>query len=152
VPKSSDSRPLTFTWPVRVYYEDTDAGGVVFYANYLKFMERARTEWLREVGYEQDELRQRDGILFAVRRVGIDYLAPARFNDCLSVTSTLVRAGGASLEFAQRVLRDGDDTCCCRADVKVACIDAHALRPARLPTKLLSDLLPFVSGPAETQS
>jgi acyl-CoA thioester hydrolase len=140
----------TFTWPVRIYYEDTDAGGIVFYANYLKFMERARTEWLRALGYEQDLLRDRDRVLFAVRRVAIDYLAPARFNDCLSVTSRLVRAGGASLEFDQRVMRD--DTCCCRGSVKVACIDADDLRPARIPAKLLADLSTFASGPAETLS
>jgi biopolymer transport protein TolR len=103
----------TFTWPVRIYYEDTDAGGVVFYANYLKFMERARTEWLRAIGHEQDRLARARGILFAVRRVAIDYLAPARFNDCLSVTSRLVRAGGASLEFDQQVMRDRRP-CCCR--------------------------------------
>jgi acyl-CoA thioester hydrolase len=142
----------TFTWPVRVYYEDTDAGGVVFYANYLKFMERARTEWLRAIGHEQDVLRERCGILFAVRRVTIDYLAPARFNDCLSVTSRLVRAGGASLEFEQQVIRDGDGAGCCRAAVKIACLHADTLRPARLPSDLLSELLPFASGPAETLS
>jgi acyl-CoA thioester hydrolase len=152
VPTSSDSRLLTFTWPVRVYYEDTDAGGVVFYANYLKFMERARTGWLRAVGYEQDALRGRCGIIFAVRRLAIDYLAPARLDDRLSVTSRLVRAGGASLEFDQQVMRDGDGTCCCRAAVKVACIDVATLRPARLPGDLLSELLPFASGPAEPVS
>jgi acyl-CoA thioester hydrolase len=152
VPTSSDPRLLTFSWPVRVYYEDTDAGGVVFYANYLKFLERGRTEWLRAIGYEQDVLRERSAILFAVRRVTIDYLVPARFNDCLTVASRLVRAGGASLEFDQRVMRDADDTCCCRGAVKVACIDAGTLRPTRLPADLLSELLPFVSGPAETLS
>ncbi|MFB1489366.1 MULTISPECIES: tol-pal system-associated acyl-CoA thioesterase [unclassified Thiocapsa] len=139
----------TFTWPVRVYYEDTDAGGVVFYANYLKFMERARTEWLRAVGYEQDALRERRGILFAVRRVVIDYLAPARLDECLSVTSRLVRAGGASLEFDQQVMRQSDGFCCCRGVVKIACLHADTLRPARLPGDLLSELLPFASGPAE---
>ncbi|NCC28408.1 MAG: tol-pal system-associated acyl-CoA thioesterase [Gammaproteobacteria bacterium] len=143
---------LTFTWPVRVYYEDTDAGGVVFYANYLKFMERARTEWLRAVGYEQHALRERCGILFAVRSVAIDYRAPARLDDCLSVTSRLMRAGGASLEFDQQVMRDRDGTCCCRASVKIACLHADTLRPARLPSDLLSELLPFASGPAETLS
>ena len=152
MPTSSDPRLLTFTWPVRVYYEDTDAGGVVFYANYLKFMERARTEWLRAVGHEQDVLRERHGILFAVRRVAIDYLAPARFNDCLSVTSRLVRAGGASLEFDQQVMRDSDGSCCCRGAVKIACMNADTLRPARLPGDLLSELLPFASGPAEPLS
>jgi len=152
VPRSSVPALPTFVWPVRVYYEDTDAGGVVFYANYLKFMERARTEWLRSLGYEQDMLRQRDGILFAVRRVTIDYLSPARFNDCLSVTSKLHRVAGASLEFEQTVLREDDAACCCRAGVKVACLNVGTLRPTRLPADLLSKLLPFVSGPAETLS
>lgn len=140
----------TFTWPVRVYYEDTDAGGVVFYANYLKFMERARTEWLRSIGYEQDRLRAEQGIVFAVRQVTLDYLAPALFNDSLQVTSRLVRAAGASLAFDQQVMRERDGTCCCRGSVKVACIDAGTLRPSRLPAQLLSDLLPFLSAPAET--
>ncbi|MEJ1469461.1 MAG: YbgC/FadM family acyl-CoA thioesterase, partial [Candidatus Sedimenticola sp. (ex Thyasira tokunagai)] len=76
---------MEFIWPVRVYYEDTDSGGVVYYANYLKFMERARTEWLRQLGFEQDELLEKEGILFAVRRVAVDYLRPARFNDELLV-------------------------------------------------------------------
>jgi acyl-CoA thioester hydrolase len=136
---------------VRVYYEDTDAGGVVYYANYLRFIERARTEWLRAVGYEQDRLRDGEGILFAVRRVGIDYLAPARFNDLLQVTSRLVQAGGASLVFAQTVLRE-DGTRCCEATVKVACIDAGTFGPRRMPAHLLSHLLSLVSGPVETQS
>jgi acyl-CoA thioester hydrolase len=152
VPTSSDPRLLTFTWPVRVYYEDTDAGGVVFYANYLKFMERARTEWLRAVGYEQDVLHKRRGILFAVRRIALDYLAPAGLDDCLSVSSELMRVGGASLEFAQQVMRDSDGACCCRASVKIACLHADTLRPARLPGDLLSELLPFASGPAEPLS
>ena len=72
---------MTFVWPVRVYWEDTDAGGVVYYANYLKFMERARSEWLRVLGFEQDVLRDDAGVVFVVRRVEIDYLSPARFND-----------------------------------------------------------------------
>jgi len=83
-------------WPVRVYYEDTDAGGVVYYANYLKFLERARTEWLRELGYEQDTLMQ-DGIIFAVRRVTIDYLRPARFNQLLEVQTTVISLGATEL-------------------------------------------------------
>lgn len=146
----SAPRVSTFTWPVRVYYEDTDAGGVVFYANYLKFMERARTEWLRSIGYEQDRLRERHGIIFAVRHVTLDYLVPALFNDSLQVTSRLVRAAGASLVFDQQVMRERDGTCCCRGSVKVACIDAGLLRPSRIPAQLLSDLLPFLSAPAET--
>jgi acyl-CoA thioester hydrolase len=144
VPSSS-----TFHWPVRVYYEDTDAGGVVFYANYLRFMERARTEWLRAIGYEQDHLKEEAGLLFAVRRVGIDYRAPARFNERLDVISRLVQARGASLVFDQTIVRE-DGTHCCEATVKVACIDAETLGPRRIPAPLLSHLSSLVSGPAET--
>ncbi len=86
-----------FSLPVRVYYEDTDSGGVVYYANYLKFMERARTEWLRSLGFEQDALREREGVIFAVRRAEIDYRKPAVFNDLLTVTADLSGSGRASL-------------------------------------------------------
>ena len=137
---SSSQGGATFTWPVRVYYEDTDAGGVVFYANYLKFMERARTEWLRSLGFEQDVLRERDGLLFAVRRAEVDYVRPARFNDALTVTLDVVHVGGASLDFAQEVLRDGDAAVCCRGRVKVACIQERTLRPSRIPENLLAEI------------
>ncbi len=136
MPISSDDSNATFDWPVRVYYEDTDAAGVVFYANYLRFMERGRTEWLRALGYEQDELRRREGILFTVRGLALDYLAPARFNDLLTVRSSLARIGGASLAFTQGIMRAADGLLCCRGSVKVACIDADTLRPRRLPVAL----------------
>jgi acyl-CoA thioester hydrolase len=129
-----------FVWPVRVYYEDTDAGGVVFYANYLRFMERARTEWLRSLGQEQDVLRDREGVLFAVRHAALDFLSPARFNDSLTVTVSLIRRGGASLDFGQEVRRDEDDTLCCRGLVKVACVNAQTLRPTRIPPTLLAEI------------
>ena len=135
------STTAVFDWPVRVYYEDTDAAGVVFYANYLRFMERARTEWLRVLGFEQDALREHHGILFAVRDLTLDYLSPARFNDLLTVTSALAHRGGASLEFAQSVLRTADRTCCCRGRVKVVCLDAATLRPRRMPEFLVSGIL-----------
>lgn len=130
-------------WPVRVYYEDTDAGGVVYYANYLKFMERARTEWLRELGFEQDALREQ-GYLFAVRRVRADYLRPARFNECLRVSSRILRAGRASLDFSQRVQRlDGAGLCL--AEVGVACLNSDTFRPRALPGALAA-LLPTQDG------
>lgn len=141
----TEADPPGFAWPVRVYYEDTDAGGVVFYANYLKFMERARTEMLRALGCEQDRLRVSDGVILVVRQVGIDYLAPARFNDLLAVTSGLEAAGGASLRFAQQIRRDSDGALICRASVKVACVDAETLRPTPLPAVLSSKI-----GLAET--
>ncbi|MBI5611719.1 MAG: YbgC/FadM family acyl-CoA thioesterase, partial [Gammaproteobacteria bacterium] len=92
-----------FSISVRVYYEDTDAGGVVYYANYLKFMERARTEWLRGLGFEQDELSRTEGVIFAVRAAQVEYLKPARFNDALEVTVELARRGAASINFKQEV-------------------------------------------------
>ncbi|MBO8087213.1 MAG: tol-pal system-associated acyl-CoA thioesterase [Marichromatium sp.] len=142
MPTSSQPAQPGFIWPIRVYYEDTDAAGVVFYANYLRFFERARTEWLRELGYEQDELRAREGVLFVVRRVEIDYLAAARFNERLNVHTRLSRIGGASMAFDQELVREADGELCCRGTVKVGCIDAagEALRPTRIPPRLLADI------------
>ena len=124
--------------PLRVYYEDTDSGGVVYYANYLKFMERARTEWLRSLGFEQDELLQRLGILFAVRRVEADYRQPARFNDALTVSANIKTRGKASLTFAQSIRTANDRRLLCSGVVKIACIDAERFRPSPLPEELLA--------------
>ncbi|MEA3278240.1 MAG: tol-pal system-associated acyl-CoA thioesterase [Pseudomonadota bacterium] len=131
---------LTFSWPVRVYYEDTDAGGVVYNANYLKFMERARSEWLRNLGLEQDLLRKREGVLFVVRRAELDFLRPARFNDLLRITVDLSRRRGASLDFEQEVRREADGILCCRGLVRVACVNARTLRPDRIPDTLLAEI------------
>jgi acyl-CoA thioester hydrolase len=124
-----------FIWPVRVYYEDTDAGGVVFYANYLKFFERARTEMLRAIGFEQDELIANDGILFAVRSVQVDYLRPARFNELLQVSAELTLIKKASLTFEQIITR-GDDVLC-KSEIRIACLDASSMRPKAIPENLL---------------
>lgn len=121
----------TFTWPVRVYWEDTDAGGVVYYANYLKFLERARTEWLSTLGLEQDRLAREEGVVFVVRRVEADYLRPARFNDRLVVESRLEGLNRASLVMAQRILRA--DEVLLEAVVKVACVAHPGFRPAKIP-------------------
>ncbi len=130
-----------FIWPVRVYYEDTDCGGVVYYANYLKFMERARTEWLRSLGYEQDELLKRDNLLFAVRSLSLDYLKPARFNDRLLVSAGISARGRASLSFAQEVRRDCHDAeILCTGQVRIACLAADTLRPQPLPKPLFTEL------------
>ncbi|MCG6862975.1 MAG: tol-pal system-associated acyl-CoA thioesterase [Chromatiaceae bacterium] len=129
-----------FSLPLRVYYEDTDAGGLVYYANYLKFMERARTEWLRRLGFEQDALRLREGVLFAVRRAEIDYLRPALFNDLLTVTVDLSGGGGASIDFEQEVFRGKDATLCCRGRIKVACVNEKTMRPNRIPEKLQAEI------------
>ena len=124
---------------VRVYYEDTDSGGVVYYANYLKFMERARTEWLRARVFEQDRLRSEHGLLFAVAHVSVDYLRPARFNDQLVVGVNMRHCGRASLELVQEVWRD-DEELICQGEVRVACIDAKTLRPKAIPKILLTEL------------
>lgn len=124
-----------FQWPIRVYYEDTDAGGVVYYANYLKFFERARTEMLRAMGYEQDELIASAGIIFVVRSVQVDYLSPARFNEQLTVSAKVTQAKKASLIFEQVITR-GDDTLC-TGIIRIACLDAKAMRPKAIPEHLL---------------
>jgi len=125
-----------FSIPIRVYYEDTDAGAVVYYANYLKFMERARTEWLRALGFEQDELSRRDGILFAVRSAKIEFLKPARFNDLLHATVQMGRRGNASITFAQQIRRE--NLTLCEGEVKVACLDAATFAPRPIPDRLRS--------------
>jgi acyl-CoA thioester hydrolase len=140
---ASDAGQLsTFRAPfrlrVRVYYEDTDAGGVVYHARYLHFMERARTEWLRALGFEQDRLRAEQGILFAVRRADVAFHAPARFNDLLWVEAKVADLGRASLDIAQRVVRAGDDRLCCSATVNVACVQDPRLRPTRIPENILT--------------
>ncbi|MBU1223113.1 MAG: tol-pal system-associated acyl-CoA thioesterase [Gammaproteobacteria bacterium] len=131
---------MAFSWPVRVYWEDTDAGGVVYYANYLKFMERARSEWLRAFGFEQDQLRDEAGVVFVVRRVEIDYLSPARFNDALDVTVSLHEAGRASLVVRQELLRGSH--CLAKAVITLACVDALNFKPVKMPATLLQALTP----------
>jgi len=128
-----------FEWPVRVYYEDTDAGGVVYNANYLKFLERARTEWLRSLGFSQERLKHERAILFAVRKVKIDYLQPARLDDELLVETAVARIGRASLSFSQLIQRD-PDAVLCRAQVNVACLDSDDLRPKAIPDPVLEKI------------
>lgn len=131
----------TFRWPVRVYYEDTDSGGVVYYANYLRFMERARTEWLRQFGIEQDKVREQDGVLFAVTHVDVAYLKPARFNDCLAVSVELVAQGRVSMSFDQTVARRDDERLeLCRGRIKIACLDAETLRPRPIPEYIKTEI------------
>jgi len=127
-----------FSFPVRVYYEDTDAGGVVYYANYLKYMERARSEWLRALGFEQDELSRRDDVLFAVRAAQVDYLRPARFNDLLEVTVVLEKRGAASLSFRQEVRRA--DEVLCSGRIRIACLTASGFAPRAIPSAILDRL------------
>lgn len=123
-----------FSIPVRVYYEDTDAGGVVYYANYLKYFERARTEWLRALGFNQAELKEREQVIFAVRSAMLDFVAPGRLDDTLTATLAIDRIGNASLAFAQEVRR-GDATLC-RAGIKIACIDSASFKPKAIPAAI----------------
>ena len=127
----------SFVWNTRVYYEDTDAGGVVFYANYLKFMERARTEWLRALGVEQDALKQELNVLFAVRSVSIDYKKPAKFNDSLVVTVVPHALKPASITFKQDISREGDETnLLTTSEVNVVCLNAIDFSPNPIPKEL----------------
>ena len=129
-----------FQWPVRIYYEDTDNGGVVYHTNYLKFMERARTEQFRSYGIEQDKLIKEDKIIFAVRSLNVDYLKPAHFNDMLEVSSRLSQVGKASLVFKQAISRSEDDTLLCEAEVKVACLSVDGLRPCAIPSHIMNEI------------
>nr|WP_252736105.1 tol-pal system-associated acyl-CoA thioesterase [Aestuariibacter sp. A3R04] len=128
----------THQFQVRVYYEDTDAGGIVYYANYLKFMERARTEWLRELGHEQDKMLEQS-VAFVVKRVEMHNHAPARFNQLLSIESQIVELKGASLTFRQEI-KDPQGHKLVTADVKIACVDPVVMKPRKLPATLLGDL------------
>ncbi len=123
---------------LRIYYEDTDAGGVVYYANYLKFMERARSEWLRSLGLDVVELAREEQVLFAVYRATVDFKAPARLNDEVVVTAGLSRVRRVGLSFEQEVSRN--QTLLCRADVKIACVNAVDFRPRPIPDSVLRRL------------
>lgn len=129
-----------FYWPVRVYYEDTDAGGVVYHSNYLNFMERARTEWLRELGVEQDELRLNDAVIFAVRAVQVDFILPAKFNDELMVSSQVIKKGKASIALEQEVINKAKNVLC-RAVVKIAVLDSENFRPKAMPDTLYTKII-----------
>jgi acyl-CoA thioester hydrolase len=127
-----------FSFPVRVYYEDTDAAGVVYYANYLKFMERARTEWLAALGFPLAAFEREHGVAFVVHRVEVDFLAPARLNDRLDVTVETAERGASRLVALQQVSR-GTSTLT-KARVALACVDTVRWKPARMPKSLLAAL------------
>jgi len=140
--RTGPSRPPVHRLPVRVYYEDTDAAGIVYYANYLKFAERARSEWLREIGGDEARVLKASGLLFVVRRCEIDYLQPARLDDLLEVATRVTGFAGATLDLDQTVRRGDADLVVMK--VTLACLNA-AGRPARLPAVLraaLATLLP----------
>ena len=125
-----------FRWPVRVYYEDTDAGRVVYYANYLKYLERARTEWLASLGFTLTALEREHGVVFVVHRLAIEYRSPARLYDALEVTLALTERGRSRLVALQDVLRGTDPLA--RAQVTLACLDPASWRPARIPQALVA--------------
>jgi acyl-CoA thioester hydrolase len=132
-----------FVWPVRVYWEDTDGGGIVYYANYLKFMERARTEWVRALGISQAQLATDPGIVFTVVEARVEYLAPARLDDSLQVSCEPRAEGRVSVSFRQRIWRDSPSgELLAQGEVRVACVAAGSLRPRRLPESIRAALSP----------
>ncbi len=124
-----------FAHTLRIYWEDTDAGGVVFYANYLKFFERARTEWLRSLGFAQEDVRQRTGAIFIVSQTTVRYLRPARLDDLLTVTVQVQHAGQASMNIAQVAWR-GEERLA-EGEIRIGCVDAGTFRPRRIPNEIL---------------
>ena len=140
-----------FCWPARVYWEDTDGGGIVYYANYLRFLERARTEWLRARGHSQLQLARDRGIVFAVVSLSVDYRAPARLDDELQITCEPQSEGAASLRFAQRIYRSAHAAgrapdLLLEANVRVACVDVRTMRPQRLPEFLADAVAAEATG------
>ena len=134
------NRVAVFSWPVRVYWEDTDAGGIVFYANYLKFFERARTEWLRSLGVSQGRLRETAHGIFIVGETSVRYLAPSRLDDELLVTAELEALGKASLIIRQQARRG--ETLLAEGTIRIGWVDATTLRPGRIPPAILETLKP----------
>ena len=137
-PGTQNPEPGIFNWPVRVYYEDTDSGGVVYYANYLKFMERARTEWLRSRGFEQTDLLRSHGVVFVVRAITLDYFKPALFNDILKVTVELAESGRSQMVLAQSVRRG--HAALVEARVRLACVNPASFKPVKMPVVIIEKL------------
>jgi acyl-CoA thioester hydrolase len=133
-----DAPRVLFRWPVRVYWEDTDAGGIVFYANYLKYFERARTEWLRALGVGQQVLRDSEGAIFVVTETRLRYHAPARLDDLLDVSVALAERGAASMRLVQQARRGGQ--LLAEGEIRIGCVDHGTLRPRRIPTTVMRAL------------
>ena len=129
-----------YTWPVRVYWEDTDAGGIVFYANYLKFFERARTEWLRSLGIGQQQLKDETSGMFVVAETNVKYMRPARLDDELIVTASLQQSGRASMTIRQQVLLK--NTVLCEGTIRIGWVDVVSLQPSRIPKNIIESLRP----------
>lgn len=135
---SEDKYKNEFFWESRVYYEDTDAGGIVYHANYLKFMERARTEWLRTLGIEQPELIE-NSIGLVVKSISMDFVAAAKFNELLSICSQIVELRRASLDFEQKIYNK-DNKLLVSARIRVACVDLKRMKPKAIPEFILGEL------------
>jgi acyl-CoA thioester hydrolase len=129
-----------FEHGLRVYWEDTDAGGVVFYANYLKFFERARTEWLRALGFEQERLRLEGGAMFVVGSTAVRYLSPARLDDFLQVTVRLTERGRVSMTLFQQARRARDGQLLAEGEIRIGCVDSRTFKPTRIPAAILAAL------------
>jgi len=138
-----------FRWPIRIYWEDTDAGGIVYYANYLKFMERARSEWLRSLGIEQTELKEREGLMFVVVRAEVDFRTPARYGDLLQATCEVAESRRASLTFKQDIVRGienagadpaADSGVLVTGRIRIACLDVEKFRPRSMPEAMLQEI------------
>ena len=129
---------MVYELPIRVYWEDTDAGGVVFYANYLKFFERARTEWLRTLGFSQQQMQREDGLIFVVADTALRYLRPARLDDLLEVTVTVTVAARASMRLAQQAWRGGE--LLAEGSIRIGCVTADGFRPCRIPAAILEKI------------
>ncbi|MFN0184328.1 MAG: tol-pal system-associated acyl-CoA thioesterase [Aquabacterium sp.] len=140
MPTRQASTDAPFSIPVQVYWEDTDAGGIVYYANYLRYFERARSDWLRALGVSQQRMRQDDGALFVVAAADLKYHRPARLDDRLAVTVTLAQAGRATWQFHQQALR-GDELLC-DGHIRVGCVDAARFRPCRIPDAIAALVTP----------
>src|SRR5450830_682695 len=148
ISNSVNSSADAFAWPVRVYYEDTDTGGVVFYVNYLKFFERARTEWLRALGYSQQALAESSGLIFVVKNTTVDYFAPARLDDELKLTVVVEQFRNASLAFVQEAwriekrsqgtLQGTEQTLLARGRITIVCVNAASFRPQAIPEEMLA--------------
>ena len=145
-PSIADPSPVThhaspsFTTPLRIYWEDTDAGGIVYYANYLKFMERARTEWLRQLGVEQEPLRVEQGLIFVVVHADVQFKKPARYGDMLQVGCALKERSRVSMTFEQTVKREETAELLVAGVVKIACLDAMKMKPRGLPESVVQQL------------
>ena len=137
-----EQKPNAFTIPVRIYYEDTDAGGVVYYANYLKFLERCRTEWLRAIGHEQADLLRDPGIAFVVRSVALEYLKPARLDDLITISLEVDRITKSQIFFGQHIRRatpDGDEELL-SGRVQIVCVNAAKMKITSIPVELRTQL------------